>query len=74
MNHTFNFQSIWDAFTSAASLVVAEGAFDSVRASLDEGHGVKIIMGEAKSLWNLPRGRISINGYRSLKASCSPLL
>jgi len=48
MNHTFNFQSIWDAFTSAASLVVAEGAFDSVRASLDEGHGVKIIMGEGQ--------------------------
>lgn len=48
MIHNFDYKTIWDAFTSAASPVVAEGAFDSVRASLDEGHRVKIIMGEGQ--------------------------
>ena len=46
MIHNFDYKTIWDAFTLAASPVAAEGAFDSVRASLDEGHEVKIIMGE----------------------------
>lgn len=48
MIHNFDYKTIWDAFTNAASPVVAEGAFDSVRTSLDEGHRVKIIMEEGK--------------------------
>ncbi len=48
MNHTFNFQSICDAFTLAASPVAAKEAFNSIRASLDEGHEVKIIMGQGQ--------------------------
>jgi|TARA_Y100001968_G_C19115590_1_gene599345 hypothetical protein len=48
MTHNFDYKSIWDAFTLAASPVAAEGAFDSVRASLDEGHRVKVIMEEGQ--------------------------
>ena len=48
MIRNFDYKTIRDAFASAASPVVAKGAFDSVRASLDEGHRVRIIMGEGE--------------------------
>jgi hypothetical protein len=48
MVHNFDYKTIWDAFTLAASRVVAEGAFDAVRASLDAGHEVSINMGQGQ--------------------------
>jgi hypothetical protein len=49
MIYNIDYKMIWEAFTLAASPVAAEGVFDSARASLDEGHEVRIInLGEGQ--------------------------
>lgn len=48
MTHNFDFKTIWDAFFIAVSPGVKGEAFFSEWSSLDEGHRVKIIMGEGK--------------------------
>lgn len=40
----YDYKTIRDAFTSAASPVVAKAAFDLVRASIQEGHTAKIAL------------------------------
>ena len=46
MIHTFYYQTLRDAFTLAASPVVADAAFDSIRASLNDGHVVRIVLND----------------------------
>lgn len=46
MIDTFNYQTLWDTFTIAASPVVANAAFDSIRASLNGGHVVEIVLND----------------------------
>jgi hypothetical protein len=50
MAHNYNYQNIWDAFTLAASPVVAEAAFDSIRDSLNGGNEVKITLSEGRTI------------------------
>jgi nucleoid DNA-binding protein len=50
MAHNYNYQKIWDAFTNAASPVVAEAAFDSIRSSLNNGHEVRISLSEGEPI------------------------
>jgi hypothetical protein len=50
MAHNYNYKSIQDAFTLAASPVVAQGAFDSIRGSLNSGHEVIITLSEGKTI------------------------
>jgi hypothetical protein len=50
MAHNYNYQKIWDAFTMAASSVVAQAAFDPIRNSLNNGHEVKITLSEGQTV------------------------